>query len=124
MTTKYVNLHNGTIVITAKLHYNKMAKRRRMDYPTKYDWCLNHHTAVIERFSGGITTSMVCGAMRKKGFGYEWQTADRLQRNGIHSLKKAKQISDMLFEEFGVFVPYMELLGFRDVVTDNIESEI
>lgn len=67
---------------------------------------------------------MVCGAMRKKGYGYEWQTADRLQRNGIHSLKKAKQISDMLFDEFGVFIPYMELLGFRDVVTDNIESEV
>jgi len=35
-----------------------------------------------------------------------------------------KEVSDMLFEEYGIFIPYIELIGFRDVVTDNIESEI
>lgn len=93
-------------------------------YDTKYDWCLRSHTAVIERFSGGITTSAICKAMRKKGYGYDWSTADRLRRLGIHSSSKAKEVSDLLFENFGVFVPYIELIGFKDAITENIDSEI
>ena len=66
----------------------------------------------------------VCKGMRKKGYGFSWSNGQTMMRNGIHTTKKAKEVSDMLFEEYGIFIPYIELIGFRDVVTDNIESEI
>ena len=102
----------------------KGEKRRLFNYDTKVYYALNHHRAVLDRFSGGISITMVCKGMRKKGYGFSWSNGQTMMRNGIHTTKKAKEVSDMLFEEYGVFIPYIELIGFRDVVTDNIESEI
>jgi hypothetical protein len=102
----------------------KAEKRGIFNFNTKVYWVLNHNTAILDRFSGGITITMVCKGMRKKGYGFSWSTGQQMMRNGIHTVKKAKEVSDMLFEEYGIFIPYIELIGFRDVVTDNIESEI
>lgn len=92
-------------------------------FNTKVDWCINRHKSVLDRFSGGISVAMVCRGMRKKGYGYDWTTAQRLLRAGIHGSKKAKEFSDMLFDEYGVFVPYLELIGYCDVITNNLDGE-
>lgn len=89
---------------------------------TRYDRCLKRHPAVLERFSGGITTSMICRFMRKKGYGYDWSTADRLRKAGIHTTSKAIEISEIIFEETGVFIPYMELIGYTDSATELLDE--
>jgi len=100
-----------------ELNYKKQEKRAIKTYDTKLWWSLNRRTDVLDRFSGGITITMVCKAMRKKGYGYAWQTGQFLMENGIHTVKKAKEFSDVIFEEFGVFIPYLELMGRMDAVT-------
>lgn len=108
--------------------YNKGQKKAILLYNTKSEWCLKRHPNVIERYIGGITITMVCKGMRKikgKNYGFAWQSGQAMMKNGIHTLHKAKEVSDMLLNEYGVFVPYIELVGFRDIITDTEDgSEI
>lgn len=60
--------------------------------------------------------------MRKKGYGFAWSKGQQTMRNGIHTVKKAKEVSDALFSEYGVFIPYLELLGWVDAITLNEEG--
>ena len=106
-----------------------MVKKGNIQYESKVWWCLNHHRNVLERFSGGISISMLCKAMRKKPkangslYGYTWGNGQRLMRDGIHTVVKAKEVSDVIFNEYGVFVPYIEMIGFIDEI-NNPNSEI
>lgn len=104
------------------MSYKSAKKTGKHNFDTKVWWCVNHHPVVTERFSGGISINMVCKGMRKIGYCYAWSTGQELMRNGINNLGKAKEFSDMLFNEYGVFIPYVDLIGRRDVITDNMEG--
>lgn len=99
------------------MYNSKDRKKGNFDYDTKVYWCLKHHPAVIDRFSGGISITMVCKAMRKKGYGYAWPAGQKMVSGGIHTIKKAKEVSEALFNEYAVFIPYLELMGYKDAVT-------
>jgi hypothetical protein len=106
-----------------------MQKPSKIQYDSKVWWCLNRHRNVLERFSGGISITMLCKAMRKKTkangalYGFTWGGGQAMMRNGIHTIAKAKEISDVIFNEYGVFLPYIDLMGFIDDI-NNPNSEI
>lgn len=98
----------------------------KLKYDTKVWWILNRSRSVLDRFSGGISITMLCKGMRKiegKNYGFSWQNGQQMFRNGIHTIKKAQEVSDMLYNEYGVFIPYLDLMGFIDEV-NNPNDEI
>jgi hypothetical protein len=63
----------------------------------------------------GLTIEQFCRGMRKRGYGYAWGTGQKMMENGCHTVLKAKEISDMLFNEYGVYIPHLELMGWVEI---------
>lgn len=115
--------------ITKKKKEYKRRKGGNWAYNTKIWWCMRKHPAMKEAgYPLGLTIEQYCIGMRSMGYGMSWGNGQKMMKDGCHTVNKAKEISDMLFNYYKVYIPYLDLMGYveddwkQTLVDENLDE--